>query len=100
MKNNSTNTQHTELSILTDFFKKHGDVEMNELLEIAEALRYYRRLNGKTLDEIRVKTSYKRLCEVASELEIPKYKTHNVDVLRTMIIDKFNSVFSRQCVRR
>ena len=91
--NSTTNTQ--EFSVLTDFFNKHGDVDMKELLEIAEALRYYRCLNGKTLDEIRVITSYKRLCEVASELEIPKYKTHTVDVLRTIIIDKFNNVFGQ-----
>ena len=90
-----TNTQSQEFSILTNFFNKHGDVDMKELLEIAGALRYYRRLNGKTLDEIRVITSYKRLCEVASELEIPKYKTHTVDVLRTIIINKFNSVFGQ-----
>ena len=98
MDNNNTQHTNTEFTIQTDFFNKHGDVDMNELLEIAEALRYYRRLNSKTLDEIRVITSYKRLCEVASELEIPKYKTHTVDVLRTIIIDKFNSVFC--CERR
>ena len=80
--------------IFDEFFSLHPDVHVNEILQLSEASRYYQRLQGKTLNDICAIESYKKLCLVASELEIFRYKDYPVNTLRAMIIDKFQSVFS------
>ena len=39
------------------------------------------------------------MCTIAAELEINRYKDYAVDVLRSMIIEKFNVVFARRNVK-
>ena len=80
--------------IFDEFFSLHPDVHVNEILQLSEASRYYQRLQGKTLNDICAIESYKKLCLVASELEIFRYKDYPVNTLRAMIIDKFQSVFA------
>ena len=78
-----------------EFFSNHPDVQLDEILHLSESLRYYRRLNGKTLNDICSITSYKKLCQVAAELEINRYKDYTVDVLKSMMIEKFTLSFAR-----
>ena len=80
--------------IFDEFFSLHPDVHVNEILQLSEASRYYQRLQGKTLNDICAIESYKKLCLVASELEIFRYKDYPVNTLRAMVIDKYQSVFS------
>ena len=70
-----------------EFFSNHPDVQLDEILHLSESLRYYRRLNGKTLNDICSITSCKKLCQVAAELEINRYKDYAVDVLKSMMIE-------------
>ena len=79
-----------------DFFPAHPDVTLDEILHLSESLRYFKRLNGKTLNDICAITSYKKLCIVAAEFEINRYKDYPVDVMRSMIIEKYNVVFRRR----
>ena len=69
-------------------------MHVNEILQLSEASRYYQRLQGKTLNDICAIDGYKKLCLVASEMEILRYKDYPVNILRSMIIDKFQRVFS------
>ena len=84
--------------ILHIFVSKHVDVTLEELLNIEEALHYYKRLNAKTLDDITraMSTDHKQVAKIASELEIFRYKDHTLPKQRSLIIEKFNAVFSKR----
>ena len=77
--------------ILRIFVSKHVDVTLEELLNIEEALHYYKRLNAKTLDDITraMSTDHKQVAKIASELEIFRYKDHTLPKQRSLIIEKF-----------
>ena len=79
-----------------EFFTAHPETHLDEILHLSELARYYKRLNGKTLDDICAITSYRQLCTVASELEINRYKTYKVSVLRSMMIEKYKLVFAKR----
>ena len=81
---------------LNEFFSSHPDVQLDELLHLSESLRYYKRLNANTLNDIYTITSYKKLCKVAAELEINRYKDYTVNVLKSMMIEKFSASFARR----
>ena len=83
--------------ILHIFVSKHVDVTLEELLNIEEALHYYKRLNAKTLDDITraMSTDHKQVAKIAGELEIFRYKHHTLQKQRSLIIEKFNAVFSK-----
>jgi len=84
--------------ILHIFVSKHVDVTLEELLNIEEALHYYKRLNAKTLDDITraMSTDHKQVAKIAGELEIFRYKDHTLQKQRSLIIEKFNAVFSKR----
>ena len=80
--------------VLDTFFTSHPDVQLDELLALNDAIRYYKRLGGKSLKDIdRIKTD-RKLCVVASELEIVRYKQHSHQVLMQLVTEKFNRVFN------
>ena len=81
-----------------EFFPSHPDVQWDELLHLSESLRYYHRLNGKTLDDITVamKSDYKQVYKIASELEIFRYSDHSLPKQRELIFEKFNTIFSKR----
>ena len=74
---------------------QHPDANLDELGSISEALRYYKRLKGKTLQDVKdaMAADYKQVAIIASELEIRNYKTLKLPVLRQMVVDKFNEIF-------
>ena len=80
------------------FFSSHPDVQWDELLHLSESLRYYHRLNGKTLDDITriMKNDYRQVYKIAGELEIFRYSDHSLPKQRSLIIEKFNAVFSKR----
>ena len=80
---------------LCKYTLQHPDANLDELVSISEAIRYYKRLKGKTLQDIKdaMAANYKQVAIIASELEIRNYKTVKLPVLRQMVIDKFNEIF-------
>ena len=65
-------------------------------VHLSESSRYFKRLKCKPLNNICIIINYKQLCTVASQLQINQYKDNTVDVLRSMIIEKYNVVFARR----
>ena len=79
--------------IFNDFFTLHPDVDESELADVSEAYRYYQKLQGKTIKEIQEVHIYKKLCIIAGQLEIFRYKDYPVHILQSLVSDKLHSLF-------
>ena len=80
-------------SNLDAFLSAHPDVHLDELLVLEDAIRYYKRLGGKSLESILATDTERKLYTVASELEISKYKSRPRDVLMGLVVEKYEEVF-------
>ena len=80
-------------SNLDAFLSAHPDVHLDELLVLEDAIRYYKRLGGKSLESILATDTERKLYTVASELEISKYKSRPRDVLMGLMVEKYDDVF-------
>ena len=85
-----------QFKIFQIFLSKYVDVTLEELLKMERALYYYKRLNGKTLNDIAnaMSKDYKQLMKIAGELEVFRYSNNPLPKQRVMIVEKFNSIFS------
>ena len=78
--------------ILYEFQRTYPNVRFDAVLNLLDVLRVYKKLNGKTLEEV---SNLKGVdCyKTATEIEIPY--NHNIPLpkLRVMITEKFKQVF-------
>ena len=86
----------TEFENLEYFFENNPDTKFNDVMEIAEALVYYERLHGKSLTAIskEMQSDYKQAAKIESEFGIANYKTYKLPVLRQMVVERYQSIFS------
>ena len=84
-----------QFKIFQIFLSKYVDVTLEDLLKMERALYYYKRLNGKTLDDITslMSKDYRQVTKIAGELEVFRYSDHPLPKQRVMIVEKFNSIF-------
>ena len=87
----------TEFENLEYFFENNPDTKFNDVMEIAKALVYYKRLGGKnhTMIAQAMRSDSKQVAKIASELEITNYKTYKLPVLRQMVIERYKSIFAK-----
>ena len=79
-----------------NFLSKHVDVTLKEFLKLKETLYYFKRLNGKTFEDITSAMSkdYKQVTKIAGELEVYRYSDHSLPKQRALIVERFNTIFS------
>ena len=85
-----------QFKIFQIFLSKYVDVTLEDLFKMERALYYYKRLNGKTLDDITslMSKDYRQVTKIAGELEVFRYSNNPLPKQRVMIVEKFNSIFS------
>ena len=69
-----------QFKIFQIFLSKYVDVTLEDLLKMERALYYYKRLNGKTLDDIMslMSKDYRQVTKIAGELEVFRYSDHSL----------------------
>ena len=78
-------------------FDNNPRTKFNDVMEIAKAMVYYDRLGGKDIDDIvkAMRSDYRQVTKIASELEITNYKTYKLPVLRQTVIEHYKSIFAK-----
>ena len=78
------------------FFENNPHTTFNDVMEIAEAMVCYRRLDGKPLSDLckAMQCDYRQVAKIASELQISNYKAYALPILRQMVVDRYHSIFT------
>ena len=78
---------------LQAFLDSNRGTTIEQLFALEDSIRYAKRLNGKTLQDINTALTKRQLDRIASELEISQYTWKSKTELRQLIIKKYNSIF-------
>jgi len=95
MDNNNNSSSIRTFAIFNQFFTPDADMN-EEVPDLAEAFKYYQRLevkNMRIIEQVLCSTNYKQLYAIASQLQIDGYSALPLSTLRSVIRDKLNVVF-------
>jgi hypothetical protein len=76
-----------------NFLEKYPNVDINDLDHLSDTLHYGKLLQGKTLHDIQDINTEKKLYSFASALQVPLYAQKKKHVLKSELIERYNSVF-------
>ena len=86
---------------LQSFLEVNPGTTIEQLFELEDSIRYAKRLNGITLQDINFIQTKRQLDRIASALEINQYTWKSKTELRKIIIEKYNSIFhSKKTITR